>query len=164
MAKSGPSPTIRKFHSSKRGFVFNSAPYFDCPRYAFLDFHHPAYEKNGLLFRLQIFGPYFVRENQRIGDGTQLAICIFYSWQIARTDVERLETGKYIYPYAVGILSPACNYVSFSRIYTAKCIFFQKSVYSRSLDHWGIKCLMETCDDLVLYRPLIPRIYSTGHH
>lgn len=82
---------------------------------------------------------------------------VFYSWQIARTDVERLEKGKYIYPYAVGILSPACNYVSFSRIYTAKCIFFQESVYSRSLDHWGIKCLMETCDDLCL----IPSPYST---
>ncbi len=35
--------------------------------------------------------------------------------------------------------------------------FFQKSVYSRSLDHWGIKCLMETCDDLCL----IPSPYST---
>ena len=35
--------------------------------------------------------------------------------------------------------------------------FFQESVYSRSLDHWGIKCLMETCDDLCL----IPSPYST---
>ena len=62
----------------------------------------------------------------------------FYGWQIARTDVERPETGKYIYPYAEGILSPACNYVSFSRIYTAKCIFFSEirlSPFPRSLGY-----------------------------
>ena len=35
--------------------------------------------------------------------------------------------------------------------------FFQKSVYPRSLDHWGIKRLMETCDDFCL----IPSPYST---
>lgn len=136
--QTGPSPTNSEIPLVQAGIVFDGAPYFDLPALCVSGFPPSGLrEERSSLSTANL--PAVFRSGKPADWGWHPIVdSYFYGWQIARTDVERPETGKYIYPYAEGILSPACNYVSFSRIYTAKCIFFSEirlSPFPRSLGY-----------------------------